>query len=933
MTTNSLRLAAAQFSRVAVATAAVTLTLLAAGCGKGSPEEMIASAKEYLAKNDTAAATIQLKNALSKNPDLAEARVLLGRALLDGGDAVAAEVELRKALELKFAPDQVNPVLARALLAQGQLKKLLDQYENGAPSVGQAAADLKTTLGQAHASLGQFEKARAEFETALKIDPDYARANLGLARLQAMEKNAAGALATVEAILAKSPQNADAWHFKADLLRAANKPELSIEAYAKALTISPKLLTAHAAIIMTYLRDQKIDLAAKQLEAMDKAGAKQPLTLYMQALLAYSKKQLPAARTAAESLLKVQPNSPIALQVAGIIAFENRSDLQAQEYLSKALKAAPGLDFGRRVLTLSYLRSAQPVKALATINPVLQDGETDPSWLALAGDVYMQNGEVKTAEEFFARAAKVDPKNTRSRTALALARMQLGRAEQAFADLEQIAASDDGVTADMALISSALKQRQIDKALNAIARLEKKQPENPVVFNLRGNTLAIKGDLKGAKENFERALGLNPGYFPAAASLARMDLMEKKPDAARQRFEAVLAKDPKNISALLAIAELRLRSGAKPEEVSDILARAIAASPDDPAPRVALITMYLQQKDNNKAVAATRDALAALPEKPELLDLAGRVMQQTGDTNQALAYYGKLTSLLPGAVPPYLRMAEIQLAAKNKDAARASINKGLTAQPDSLSLHRAMIMLDVEAGRYTEALDRARELQKSHPKDTAGYVLAGDVHVAQKAWTEAANTYRAGLKIAENSTDLAQRLYAALSASGQSAEGVRFGDSWLKGHPKDFKFRAFLAEMANGRKDYVNAAAHYRVLLADQPKSPTLLNNLAWTLGQLNDPKGLAYAEEANKIAPNQAPIMDTLGMLLVDKGDTERGLDMLRKAVDLAPQSPDLRLNLAKAMIKANKKADAKKELESLAKLGDKFGGQAEVSKLLQGL
>lgn len=933
MTANSLKCLPKQTPRKTFAATALALTLLAAGCGKGSPDEMLASAKDYLSKNDGAAATIQLKNALSKNPDLAEARFLLGRALLDSGDAMAAEVELRKALDLKFAPDQVSPVLARALLAQGQLKKLLDQYENSTPGTGDAAADMKATLGQAHASLGQFDKARAAFEDALKTNADYARARLGLARLQAMEKNISGALETVEAILAKSPQNADAWHFKADLLRAADKREQAIEAYGKAIAINPKLLSAHAAIIMTRLRDQKLDLAAKQFEAMGKVGPKQPLTLYMQALLAYSKKDLPAARAAAEALLKVQPNSPIALQIAGIVAFENRSDLQAQEYLNKALKAAPRLDFGRRVLTLSYLRSAQPVKALATLKPVLHEGETDPVWFALAGDVYMQNGEVQTAEEFFVRATKVDPKNARSRTSLALARMQLGHGEQAFADLEQIAASDNGITADMALISSALRLRQIDKALNAIARLEKKQPDNPVVFNLRGNTLAAKGDNKGARENFEHALRLNAAYFPAAASLARMDLAEKKPDDASKRFESVLAKDPKNVQSLMAIAELRMRAGAKPEEVSGILAKAIAAAPEDPAPRMALIKLHMQLKDNNKAVGATRDAIAALPDKPEILDLAGRVMQQTGDTNQALAYYGKLTTLLPSAAPPYLRMAEIQLAAKNKDAARASINKGLAAQPDSIPLQRAMIMLDVEASRFTEALDRARELQKTHLKDIAGHVLAGDIHVAQKAWAEAANAYRGGLKVSENSTDLAQRLSAALNAGGLSTESNRFADAWLKAHPKDVKFRAFLADTANGRKDYAAAATHYRTLLADQPKNPALLNNLAWTLGQLHDPKALSYAEEANKIAPNQAQIMDTLGMLLVDKGDVDRGVDVLRKAVELAPQSTDIRFNLAKALLKSNNKTDAKKELDTLTKLGEKFAGQAEVSKLLQGL
>jgi predicted Zn-dependent protease len=155
----------------------------------------------------------------------------------------------------------------------------------------------------------------------------------------------------------------------------------------------------------------------------------------------------------------------------------------------------------------------------------------------------------------------------------------------------------------------------------------------------------------------------------------------------------------------------------------------------------------------------------------------------------------------------------------------------------------------------------------------------------------------------------------------------------MKTHPKDLRFRGFVADMANSRKDYATATTHYRALLVEQPKNPALLNNLAWALGQSRDPTAASYAEEANKLAPNQAPIMDTLGTLLVDKGEIERGLNLLRKAVELAPQVPDVRLNLAKALIKANKKPEARTELETLAKLGDKFAGQAEVGKLLQGL
>jgi cellulose synthase operon protein C len=57
------------------------------------------------------------------------------------------------------------------------------------------------------------------------------------------------------------------------------------------------------------------------------------------------------------------------------------------------------------------------------------------------------------------------------------------------------------------------------------------------------------------------------------------------------------------------------------------------------------------------------------------------------------------------------------------------------------------------------------------------------------------------------------------------------------------------------------------------------------------------------------------------------------KKAVAAAPNAAAIRLNLARASIKAGQKEAAKKELDTLAKLGAKFPAQAQVAELRQGL
>ena len=63
-----------------------------AACGKSdNSAELVAEAKQHIAKGDSKAAVIQLKNALVKNPDETEARIVLGMLYNETGDPVSAE--------------------------------------------------------------------------------------------------------------------------------------------------------------------------------------------------------------------------------------------------------------------------------------------------------------------------------------------------------------------------------------------------------------------------------------------------------------------------------------------------------------------------------------------------------------------------------------------------------------------------------------------------------------------------------------------------------------------------------------------------------------------------------------------------------------------------------------------------------------------------
>lgn len=913
---------------ISTAVAAALLSITLAGCNGDNPEKMLNSGKEYLAKNDNKAATIEFKNALQKNPNLGEARLLLGKVLLESGDAAGAEVELRKTFELKHAPDQTIPLLAKAMVANGHGKKAIEEFSKTSVAAGEPSAALKTFLSVAYLTQGNRDAARESLVAALAAQPDYAPALLADARFKASTQDLDAARESLERILAKDPKNHEALLMSGVLLAFKGQKDEALSTYRKAIDAKPDFLPAHAAVINQLLQSKQIDEAGKQLDILKKLAPKHPQTIFLDAELSFQKSDFKATRNLSQQLLRLAPNNARALQLAGAAEYQLKSYLQAELYLSKALQQETNLPLARRILVASYLRTGQPAKALTVLQPVLELIERDAVMLQLAGEAHLQNGNPKLAAEYFSKASRLNPEDPRNKTSLALAHMALGNVSSAFEELEQIALTDKGTTADLALIAAYMQNKQPEKAAKAIDTLEKKQPGAPLPNALRAQLLLAKKDVAGARRSFEAALSASPTYFPAAASLASLDMADKKPEDARKRFETVLAADPKNTQALLALAELRKASGGNVEEVATLINKAISASPEEVAPRFALINHYLGAKETKKALTAANDAVAVMPNKPEILDALGRVQQASGDLNQALSTYGKLASMQPASPLAHLRIAEINLANKSNDEATKSLRKALEIKPDLLEAQRGLIALAINAKRIDEAITVTRDIQKQRPKEAIGYILEGDTRASQKAWSEAIAAYRNGLKQAEL-PELAVKAHSALLASGNEGEAKKLADSWLKEHPKDVVFRMYQGDQASAQKDLALAAQHYRSALEQQPNNPLVLNNLAWVSGQLKQPKALEYAEKANQLSPNQPAFMDTLAMILSDKGETGKAIDLLRKALTRAPQASAIQLNLAKVLMAAGKKEEARKELDELAKQGDRFAGQAEVSRL----
>ena len=908
------------------------LLLLFAACSKPPTiESLIAEAKAYQKKGDAKAAIIQFKNVLQRDPKNADARYLLGTIYLEHGDAKTAEKEFSAALAAKHDPREVLPLLARALFEQAAFDKVLEQTRSS--DYGEAALQPEVLgfRGHAQLSLGQPEDAARYFDEALKRKPEFPPALLGQVRLASQKGNIQAALDFVERALIADPLSLDAWLMKGDLDRAADKPAAALAAYEKALTLDTDGLAANLNLASMHMAAGKLDLARKHIETIRKVAPENPLGYYLLGLLEFRSKNFTAANEAVQKVLKVSPGYLPANALAGAVAYSVGANDQAESRLREAMAKYPNSLYLRKLFAAALLKARKVRAAIDVLGPALKVAPTDTVLLGLIAEAYFQNNDIPNARKYYELAAKQSPQNARLRTGLGLARLAAGDTDRALADLEA-AVEFGGSAAEAFLVTSLLSLKQYDKALSAVTQMEKKRPEDPLTFNLKGAVLVAKGDVKGAHQAFERAAELQPAQFAAALNLAQLEVRENNPGTARKRFEQMLERDKGNVQVMLALSDLAVATGNR-DEAMLWAERAKQVQPKAFAPSMAMAKLLFAKGDYANAIPVVQAALQAEPENADALNILAYSQLRLGRNNEALSAYSSLTSRYPDSAEALYGFSTVQLAASNLAGAELALNRALARRPAFPEAIYALAGVQLRQGKIAEAGKLASDTQKRLPKSAVGFAIEGDAASAAKHYDQAVRAYEKAFTL-EKTAAVLIKLHTALRGAGKGPAADALAEEWLRKKPDDLQVRYFVADAAIKNDNLRAAAEQYQYALQKEPNKPPLLHNLIWVYERLGDPRALEAAESAYKIAPDNPGVLDDLGRLLAEKGeDTDRAIKLLDKARTLVPESQVVRYHLAKAYVKNGEKDRARNELEQLLRGRVEFAERTEAADLLKQL
>lgn len=419
--------------------------------------------------------------------------------------------------------------------------------------------------------------------------------------------------------------------------------------------------------------------------------------------------------------------------------------------------------------------------------------------------------------------------------------------------------------------------------LAATRRALAARPGSPQALYLQSVLAARAGNYELARGLLERTGGM--GGMPGALLLGgTLDLEEGDNEQAIEKLRQLVGMQPMNLTARKLLAVALLRTDAARNAI-DILA----------------------------PVAARGDA------DPYVLTLVARGFERIGERGQAARFLDR------AAWPE-----RTDSSAFTSDDSVAVLGAPAQQRPNDPTAVVPLIRALVDRGDRGAALARAQAIAEARPGAPGAHVVLGDMLMLLDRHGEAAAAYQRAAALRFDEPTML-RLVEAFDRAGRRGEAANALALFLSQNP-------------------VNAAAlrlgaHWQLASGDYDAAIDTLEGLRARVGDrdaaLNAALSAAYAgagetEAAERyglaaylLAPANPVAADAYGWALHLRGDTAGGIELLRKAVALAPRHSGLRWHLAQIYADTGRKADARAQVQ--AALADpRFPDRAAANVLL---
>lgn len=433
---------------------------------------------------------------------------------------------------------------------------------------------------------------------------------------------------------------------------------------------------------------------------------------------------------------------------------------------------------------------------------------------------------------------------------------------------------------------------------------------------LKGNELLVKDSFPVAKTFFEEALKYNPKNAPAYFGLAEVLTEMNQEGEAAANFELALLNDKELSEIYTPLGTLYYRAG-EIAKADDLLTKAVNGNANDAQAVFYLGLVRYTQNKNEEALTLLRKAVTLDATNAEAFFYIGEILSaRMNNYKDAAPEYRKAVLLRDGYFEAWQNLGAAEYQNGNYQAAVDAYTKATRLKNTDYEAFNNLGDAYRQLGNYNQAesnynlagmfIQRQKDFSKEDAADMyskAAFSIAKQCEINVKQakpcrWDDAVRALESADKLSSSGVDAANLGWAYYNAARADIASGRAEAA----RPKLEKAKLSLQRAATGNSNFVSG--------------PML--NLGMALTDLGEyPAAIEVLKKVIAKEPKWVFAINELGIAYLKQGRYKDAVEQFKKATDKDGKFAQGYYNMAMANFKNGNVGDARKNWDTLKKLG----------------
>jgi tetratricopeptide (TPR) repeat protein len=550
------------------------------------------------------------------------------------------------------------------------------------------------------------------------------------------------------------------------------------------------------------------------------------------------------------------------------------------------------------------------------------------------GNLLFANGKTGQAQVMANAVMAKQPNNPGVHALLSAIAAREGKNDLALAEIHKALALDPSQAVfheDLALLleSDPARSVSVEDELDRAIELDPKSLNARILL---AGFYSRNDRLKDAEMISWQAVATNTNSIAARENLAQVILSEGDQARAEQVLRQAskdLARDSQGVRLL---ADYYTSSGQWDKAVAEF-SRLKIKYPESMSLQVGYVHALLQDKDYSAAQSAVADILKSSPKDPDIAELNGLVLIESGKADDAVKFLLDTAKTFPDSSAVRYWLGNAALAAGNRALAEKSFLQATDLNPAERGAQEQLAQIACQRGDVALLADVADDAIEAMPSFFAGYVWRANVEMDRNLPEKAEADLRTAMDLAPQSSKPYLDLGKLRFAQKRFPEGVDFLEQALQNDPNAVEALRLLIDYDLSRKQPNKAQARVKAQIEKSPANSRLYDLLAklqlqsrnldqaeaavqkaiqmnpadgdavMLFAQIAAERGslgraIATWEQQSNAHPGDAGALAILGTLEESRGDSGKAQSYYKRSLQIQPQQPVAANNLAYRML-----------------------------------